>query len=652
MIIPDFMKNYFSKIAEKYISATPSNKIEIEVSDFPDYKGKSFYEASKNISPTVYWSGSSWLSSDLLSSQNYNRNKKIENVDREDYQIILNAFEKIKGSIDFSKIASKISGIQNNFFSKVKDLREDLKKEIDKINNSQKEDSEKSKSKKDLNDKHSKEVEDLRKIYLARIAKETELDSSSFNSRESVLEDIYKKFGKDIALDIKLIILGESDKEDMVKALKSKVKLKSDPKEEYIPEKDEGKERFNKKDQYYVLKQIIENKEAGLQGVIKNLRKFYNETLINEILLAARYYGGIDGLVEYFSDYDIKRKNLRLYGQEFDTPSDIKGITKVTNDIRSFLNDLKKEHKTNYIGSIYEDLEEVVDIIQKYQRSKIRNLEFENELLNLFGVDGKLLKRLRKTKLPFVTDVEKLVGELQSFFSSSQKFEVPLQEAQKNKNKKKQESDDSDYLKSIKKIINESSDDLSEEDEKISEKFFQTYKENLNKLKNMDLSEQEILQRKKEFEDYKSKDKKLKEWLKMTPEERLKADEETSLANFKKRVIDDYNKYWSKMSPTERDEWVKKNNLPNSYVQALNNYGAQLAAKSIPTTKKKTGPKKQVVLSPEEQAALENLKQKKMEKQVKSSYVIEKIEKTSSKIRDPLISAELYDIAKELKKLL
>jgi len=400
---------------------------------------------------------------------------------------------------------------------------------------------------------------------------------------------------------------------------------------------------------------IKNNYKSGLDALTKKMIKYFNEDLINEVILASRLYGGMEGLMEYFVKYDSKRKNLMRNKPKMDPSKDYEQLTVEVQKILPYLSTIRKENTTKYYDSVFEDLYESLKLLQKYQRSNTKNPKLEEEFLNLFGSDGNLLSKMKKTNLPFSDNLVSLQEEMRDLFTPTEtetKLEDYLNKEKDESGKIKKEisEDDSSLLSDIKKLINKSSPDLSDVDKELIDKYKVLTKEKLKKVQDFGLSPEEIKERNKNLRDYNKNQKELKEYLKLSPEERKEFDSKQKSQNtwkdLKEKIKKDYDDFWSKMDEAQRNKWLEENKLTEDYAKWLNEYGESIKKKED-KPKKETKPKEK---KKKDEIDVEKIKQLQEKlKNKKSSYIIENIEKIAEKSPDSLVRSELESILRLFK---
>lgn len=615
--ILSYIDSYLSSINKKYsflveaVEFTP--KIELVIKELPKNPGKTVGQKLKSKGMDLFWNGKAWLPSDVFNGSLKLVEDKIElnNIDPEKEKILNKALNNISGTLDMDSVIKAYEKSQEEFY-KIKDQGKDTS-DIEK-----------------LMEKSMKGMEDKIK--------------SSIDSREKSLIEISNSLGKDIAKTIKKIILRTETKDKAKNSLEKSLKINRDKKEEleknkYTPELDPDKKEFDKNDRKFMVGLVKKHHKEGLRGITKQMVKYFNKDLINEVILASRKYGGVPGLLEYFSDYVEKSKNLKKNMPKMDPALEYESLTKYVNNIIPFLRKVRDEDAKGYYNSVFEDLFDTLKIIQKYQRSNKKNPEIEAEIINLLGSDGKLMSKIRKTRLPMVNDLVNLQKEMFNLFKPKE-TEMTLEEYTQKKDDtgrvpREKNKQDNELLKDLKKMINDAKEDLSDDEKELAKKYRTKFKEKQKEIKDMDLTKEEIRERNKKFKEY-------KKMLKMDPIEKEQYLKNKQKEDQDKKEWEEYEKEfnedlkeWVKLTDSEKKKWEEA--YGKEYTDELEKVSKQKSKK-----KDKKKDKKEIDVD-QIKRLQEEMKNK------KSSYIIESVSKLASKSPNKLVQAELNSILRTLK---
>jgi len=357
------LENAIQKLGELSLFAAFTSRINLIIKSLPPYKGKT--EGETHPQSGLIWSKNVWMTSDAQSSfEEPPKNFGKVSLNKIDVDIVKSNLEKLKGNFEIKSHLPKLKELSDKFYDENKDteLLNTIKNEWRKIQDKNKE---------------------------------------AIISREAILTELKAILPENICSKIKAVFLRASSSSEAIaiveKALiaSSEVKKPEDKKEE-TPELDKDKKEFNLKDREYLINLIKKQKIQDVAELIKKLKNLFNMDLINELLLASKTYGGMPGILEYLHDYKNKKRHLKQGPAIIHPRSEMPDLSTPTKEIIETINKIKELKPRNYYDSYFKYTEDVLDLLNQYQRGHERVPEIENELL---GLIMKLKKGWGKLKI-------------------------------------------------------------------------------------------------------------------------------------------------------------------------------------------------------------------------------------------------------------
>lgn len=331
-----------------------------------------------------------------------------------------------------------------------------------------------------LDSKHQKNVDETRRIVkeienvkkdIFQTVKEIQTKNGvAISKREHAISELEKVLSKSLVLKLKKTILSFSKAEEVIHYLKEtlhEVKEeeshpKEDIKDKNIPEFDEGKKNFSKKDILYILNKIHKEPSLSLAKLLENLKSNFNKNLLNELSSAYKKWEGMSGIVFYLSDYAKLKEDLEKHPPLQEVPGDIRALSAHINTVLSFLTKVKKNMANAYSSTeVMSYTEDVLLLLNNYQRSSKKIDEFEHTMseilrnittqwnrLNIQDVK-KPLQKIRDTFIGDVGTITRTDKEEQTYQKQQQLYDkhVGVPEVLKNLRSlanKKVEINDSD----------------------------------------------------------------------------------------------------------------------------------------------------------------------------------------------------------------